>query len=428
MTFKIGGTLLKDTALYVIADGINKAIPFLVLPIIVQYLTPEDYGIITNYAVLTQIVSVFIYGAAQGSIPVNFFKLPTKDFRRYLNNIFSLAIITSTIFAFLLLCFSPMIERVLDLNLNYILLSLVEVFFGAFTCINMLLWRCEEKPVKFGLYQISQTVISVTLTLLFVINLKLAWEGKILATLISVVVMGILSLIILSKRGYFCYKLDFSYSKIVLSFALPLIPHALALWGKSGVDKVLITNLEGLTENGIYSTALTWGAIVTIIITSFGNAYNPYALKKLAQCESLEEQERNTVKKNLVLSSYAFILGLFLIVLCSYFVFHAMIIFIYPESYHGAVVFLPWILIGELFRGSYLIFVNFIHFTMNTKILGLITFSLTILQILLSYLFISSFGTIGAAISTCLISLLTAMLIGIYSNKVYPMPWLFTSK
>ena len=67
--------LVKDTLIYVVADGVNKAIPFLILPIIVRYLTPEDYGVITNYAVWAQILAVFVYGAAQGSIPVNYFKL-----------------------------------------------------------------------------------------------------------------------------------------------------------------------------------------------------------------------------------------------------------------------------------------------------------------------------------------------------------------
>ena len=65
---------------YAISDGLNKAIPFLILPIIVQYLTPEDYGVVTNFMILVQIITIFAYGAAQGAIPVNFFKLKKEDF------------------------------------------------------------------------------------------------------------------------------------------------------------------------------------------------------------------------------------------------------------------------------------------------------------------------------------------------------------
>ena len=105
-----------------------------------------------------------------------------------------------------------------------------------------------------------------------------------------------------------------------------------------------------------------------------------------------------------------------------------MILLIYPESYHSSTKFLSWILLGEFFRGCYLLYVNYIHYTLNTKILGLITFSLSILQIGLSYLLISLYGTIGAAISTCVISFFTAVFVGLYSNRVYPMPWMMLKK
>lgn len=43
--------LVKQSVVYVVSDGINRAIPFLLLPFITYYLTPEDYGIITNFNV-----------------------------------------------------------------------------------------------------------------------------------------------------------------------------------------------------------------------------------------------------------------------------------------------------------------------------------------------------------------------------------------
>ena len=105
--------LLKNSALYVIADGLNRAIPFLLLPIIVRYLTPEDYGIVTNYAVLIQIMGVFVFGAAQGSIPVNYFKMSKQEFQGYLVSIFSLALLVSFVFLVLVVISHVYIEDLL---------------------------------------------------------------------------------------------------------------------------------------------------------------------------------------------------------------------------------------------------------------------------------------------------------------------------
>ncbi|MCR4798922.1 MAG: oligosaccharide flippase family protein [Bacteroidales bacterium] len=417
--------LVKGTFVYAISDGINKAIPFLILPIIVRFLTPEDYGIITNFMIFVQIMSIFAYGAAQGSVPVKFFKLDKQNFQGYIVSLISICFVVLIFFTVLFLFLKNEFEEIMGVPVGYQFLTIVEVFFGVFTCINMLLWRCEEKPIKFGVFQISQTILNIFFTIWFVVYLKWAWEGKILANLIAICVMGIINIVILFYRGYYRFKINFKHAAAVLSFALPLIPHALALWGKTGVDKILITNLEGLSENGLYSTAITWSAIITILITSFGNAYNPYLLKKLASFDKTPSEDNHIKeKKKIVKLSYMFIVGLACFVLCSYFIFYGLIIYIYPESYHSSTRFLSWLMLGEFFRGCYLIYINFIHYTLNTKILGLMTFSLSIIQIGLSYILILKIGTIGAAISTCVISLATAVCVGLYSNKVYPMPWL----
>lgn len=64
-----------------------------------------------------------------------------------------------------------------------------------------------------------------------------------------------------------------------MSFSLPLIPHGLSFWLKSGVDKLMLTNICGMDMNGYYSVALTFGAIVSVIITSISNAFVPYLYK-----------------------------------------------------------------------------------------------------------------------------------------------------
>lgn len=51
----------------------------------------------------------------------------------------------------------------------------------------------------------------------------------------------------------------------------------------------MLTEMCGLSENGLYSVAMTWGAIVTMFLTSFNNAYAPYLYKKLSFLIKIEK-------------------------------------------------------------------------------------------------------------------------------------------
>lgn len=54
-------SLFKNSSIYIITDGISQAIPFLLLPLISHYLSPADYGIITNFNVLFAILSIICF-------------------------------------------------------------------------------------------------------------------------------------------------------------------------------------------------------------------------------------------------------------------------------------------------------------------------------------------------------------------------------
>ena len=60
----------------------------------------------------------------------------------------------------------------------------------------------------------------------------------------------------------------------------------------------------------------------------------------------------------------------------------------------------------------------------KTMGLGAITFSCSLLQLLATYICVSNFGKDGIKISIIIGSVVTCLGVWIYSNKVYPMPWL----
>jgi O-antigen/teichoic acid export membrane protein len=285
----------------------------------------------------------------------------------------------------------------------------------------MIIWRCEEKALTFGKYQISQSILNVLSTILLVIVLLLSWQGRVYSYLVSAVVFGFISLFIFNKKGLMSFKISKEYIRHNLLFALPMIPHALSFWLKSGADKILLTNMSGLSENGLYSVAMTLGAIVTMVLTSFSNAFVPYLYKKLNRFDNgggnLAE------KKQIVKLTYLVIILIGGLVIFAYFASIFVIRYLYNITYIASIKFLPYIMLSQFFYGGYLMFVCYCHHTFKTKILGAITFSLAMFQIALSYMLIRWTGSVGTAMASAVISFFTFVFVAGYAMKVYKLPW-----
>src|SRR5690554_888477 len=72
-------SFFKGFAIYLGSSVINKAIPFLLLPILTKYLTPEEYGILAIYQVMISFVMPLIGMNMQNNITRNFFS-KSKEF------------------------------------------------------------------------------------------------------------------------------------------------------------------------------------------------------------------------------------------------------------------------------------------------------------------------------------------------------------
>ena len=316
-----------------------------------------------------------------------------------------------------ILLFSTTLESHLNFSFPYQMTAIVLVWFTAIGYANLVLWRCEEKPLRFGLYNISSSLINALFTIILVVILVMGWQGRALSIFLSSIIMGVISLVILYKKGYLVLRISKEYIKSVLIFSIPIIPHALSFWIKSGADKIMLTDLCGLAENGLYSVAVTWGAIVSMVMVAFSNSYSPWLFKKLAVYDK-DKEGTLTDQKRLVKIIYLSLIVIFVIVFFLYIISHILIGIMYPESYSGSKDYLPYVMISQAFNGAYLLFVCFLHYTFKTKILGITTFTLSLVQIALAYFLIKQIGPMGVAYSSVIGSFLTFIVIAFYGITV----------
>jgi len=174
-----------------------------------RYLTPTDYGIVATFNILLAVMVVFVGLTMNGAVTVNFFKLNEEELREYIGNInfillntFIIVYIVSYILKLPISLFTKFPEKWIP---NIAIIALFQFFFT----VNIGLWKVEQKPLPYGLFQISRTVLNVSLSVVFVVLLNWGWQGRILGTIITSVIFGLLSIFVIYKRKYI--KLSFNY-------------------------------------------------------------------------------------------------------------------------------------------------------------------------------------------------------------------------
>ena len=389
----------------------------MLLPILTRYLTPDDYGVIASFAALISFIAIFVGLSGHGAVDANYFRLKRDKLGVYIANVLIVLLFTTFIALLVILYFHELIESKLVLTLEWQILAIFVAFGQFVTLINLSLWVIEQKPLPYGVYQFLQTLTISLISIILIIGFSYDWQGQLIALIIGTLVFSFLSLILLYKRGYFNLKMNKEYMKDFLNFGLPMVPHQLGGWLRSQGDKIIIISLLGTSATGLFSVGFQIALVMSIIASSFNKALYPILFKYLSQ--DLVDKE----KKKIVFFSYTLFTGILL--LSS--VLILIVDFIYPYllgiEFQDSLFLTKLIIFSFVFDGFYYVVVNYLFYFKKTAKLAKVTFSVSILHIILSFVMIKYFGVIGAGYALITSGVIQFLLVWRLSNQVYSMPW-----
>lgn len=421
--FKNG--IVKNAIIYVGTDSINKAIPFILLPIVALYLSPADYGKLSNFSVLIQIFTAIIGLNTYTALSVSYHRIDNIKLSQYLSNLVYLIVFICLVCLIFIFGLKNVIYQYISISYLWQNLAIVTATSSALVTLYTSLLRMEEKAFKFGGINIFQSINVAVFALCFVVLLKWGWQGRALSISLPSLLTMLLCVLMLLKSKRLFKRVNIREMKDAFYFGLPLLPHTLSFWFKSGMDKIFITNQIGLSANGVFSIAATLSAIVGVFTGAFFNAYTPKMFKELSLIDKSDEREAELIKKKLVKITYIFSIVLLVLCVFGYLLMRYIIPLLFKGDYIKAVDYMPFLLTTTYFEGMYSIISGYIFYRKKTKILGTITFSSSIMQMLLTYTFLQYFGIMGALYSGAIVSILTFMVVLGYTNKIYDLPWRF---
>jgi len=416
-TLVMKNKILSNSILFVIFEILNKSIPFLMLPILTRYLTPFDYGIVSSFTVYNAFFSIIIGLSAHGAIEANYFNFGKEKIAQYIFNILLVLIATLFFALIIVLVFNKQIEDYMHIKLEWQVIGVFVAVSQFITLINLTTWILEKNPKLYGIYQICQTITIVSLALVLIIGFDFNWRGQLIAISFGTILFAVISIILLFYRKYIIIDFNKNYLKDFLKYGIPMIPHQLSNFIKGQGDKLLLITILGVSATGYFTVGHQIGLIMGIFVASLHKAYYPVLFKKLSGSLDLNS------KREIVKYTYIF----FILLMVFAILLNTIISSIYPHivgvEFQGSILLTQLIVISFLFDGFYYAVSAYIFYTKETAKLALITFPISIVHILLSYLFINNYGYIGVGYVLVISYTIQFFAVWYLSNKVYPMPW-----
>ena len=247
-------------------------------PFIAKNMEPEDYAIVGYYASFTTLLQPLITFYMLHYYTKRFYEL-NEEGRKKLRSTIMKALIWFSGIMFLV-SLTGLIIYTIYFNMEstiplfpYVLMSLMVLPLGGVMSLTTTDYRMSRRTNAFFKITVSNGVISVLLTLLFVVWLKWGATGKLLAPLITS--FGFFIFCIYQYRDLVKIPFDWSVFKQMLLFCWPLTIAAMLGFFSNGYDRVLLERIGDTKELGYYCVGLQIANYVHVFQSAITSTFQP---------------------------------------------------------------------------------------------------------------------------------------------------------
>jgi O-antigen/teichoic acid export membrane protein len=406
--------LFRNLFIYGLGDAATSAIGFLLLPIYVRYLSPEDYGVIALLLTVEVAVKiVFRWGVDASFMRLYYDCKDDRDRQRLASTLFfALLAVNGTLLAAALVG-AGQLSLWLFGTTRYIVplrLVLASTFVGGFYFLPFHILRIRGQSTKFIALTFSGQAATISLKLLLVVGFGMGVLGVALADFLVAVVLtaAVVPLYAPLIRPVF----STSILREALSFGLPRLPHGIAHQVIAVFDRYLLSVFVTLRGVGIYSVGASFALALKLFLSAFENAWAPFYFATMREPNAKETLSRVT--------TYAWAMLVLLAAGITAVGPDAVRLMTTPDFYEAARV-IPWIAAGVVFQGIYLLTSIGLNITKQTKYYPVATAIAALTSVGANLFLIPRYGVIGAAWSNTLSYAVLAGTAMRFSQRAYPM-------
>jgi len=405
--------LFRSLSIYGLGDAAAAAVNLLLLPIYTRYLTPQDYGIVTMLLTIEAVAKVVFRWGVDTAFMRLYYDCRDEAARQRL---------ASTIFFFLLAVNGLLVAgslatagwlstRLFGSTGQAVLVALVigNTFVAGFYFLPYQVLRIADRSALFVVLTFLRSAGTIVARLILVIAAGWGVAGVVYA---DVFVTAIFTLVLLPWFAPLIRPL-FSRTLIreALGFGLPRIPHSLAHQVMSLSDRYFLNLYRTLDDVGLYGIGASFGLALKLFLSAFEFAWTPFFLGVM--------REPNATRIYSAVSTYIVAtLVLLGMGLCA--VAPDLVRLFTAPAFHEAAAVTPWIALGVMFQGIYLVGSIGLVITKRTMRYPVATALAAAVSVAANAVLVRRYGVMGAAWANALSYATLAVVTVTFSEQVYP--------
>lgn len=408
----------KDTIIYSLGNISTKIIGLVLLPLYTDKLSVAEYGVLGTVEITIQLLIAVFSFSLHSALNRWYWD---KNFRDKQKSIFYTVLISTVLGSLLMILllapFTGMFSEVLLDSRDYgylFLLLLISAAFQILARLVLSLIRLQRKSLLFTTTNILKLLVTLGLTIYFIVDLKRGIEGILEAQIIGFVFFILLNLKMILKNLYPVFER--SILKEMVWFSYPLAISAMSGVLLTVTDRYAVRYIGGLEDMGLYSLGFKVANVLKIfVINSVASALLPLKFQMMDK-----PGNKRFYSKIMTYTALGFtVLLLFL----SLFSQEAIKLLAQNPDYWSAYQIVPILCYSQFF----LLLRHNARFGLivekKTKIISLIMIVVSILNIGLNILLVSFYGIIGASVAALLAQVIFFVFIYGYAQKHYPIPY-----
>jgi O-antigen/teichoic acid export membrane protein len=411
--------LTKSFLIYTGVSFLSAAIPFFLLPVLTTHLSNKDYGIITLFSTTVSFVLPFISVGIPQLIGVDYFKKEEKDFKKEFATSIFFILVFAALALLIFYLFQHQIKSALKFESNFLFFIPLVCVGATFVEILYVLYRSKENVTEYSVLSIVQTLLETFITLFLILVLFYKWEGRILSTIAISIFFIVFSLIKFYKWKLIPQKIDYHQIRSILIFGFPLIFERLRTFVLNSSDKYFVAKIVDVENLGIYSVATSVSMLILVFVNSLYIAYSPFLFKTLES-----GKDYNKIVKMIYVLIAATLIATIGLSLTSGFIFKHFL----GKDFQNGQPYVFWLSIGYFFWGINAYFQAIILYKKKTFNLLIISVVGLVINLILNYILINKYQTIGAAYSTAITYFLMSILTVIVATNTQKLPWKYWKK
>jgi len=410
-------TLIKHSSVYGMAELLRKGIGFIMIPIYTQFLTPADYGLLELLDLTVNVIGMLV-GLHIGSALIRYYNY--YDDQKGKQEVFTTALAFTFLLSLFVFCILVVLSDPISKLISgssqyyrYFQITFICLTIQAIYLIPETYLLARKKSLLYSALSTGTLISNLSLNIFFLVVMRMGVFGILLSMLITKAINCLIVSAITLRHIRYSFSLE--KLKKMIWFSLPLVPASISMFIIHFSDRFFIQMYCNLNDLGLYSLGYKFGMIISIIVST--------PIFKIWDTQRFEIAKNNNAQQ-IFKKIFTYYSAVIIFVGLGISVFIDEIVSVMAASeYKGASTIVPLIVLSYVFYGMASYFTLGIMIRNKTKYAAYIQLCAAGINLLLNMFFISSYGIIGAAISTVLTFLFIVLLNFIVSQKIYPIPF-----